>query len=72
MILIEIIQRIVHDIIHAIYWFITARDCEHCVYSKRDVHWYGTIFYIKCTLPYANEDECKDSITRVHFKKKEG
>ena len=70
MILIELIQKAVREVASALFWLITARDCEHCIYGERKCHWHGCGFYTECTLPYANEDECKDSITRVAFVRK--
>ena len=50
-------------------WILTARDCRHCYYGRCECYYSGNEWM--CDLPDHREvRKCQDSITMVHFKRK--
>ena len=47
-----------------IIWIFTARDCEHCKWSYKN-YWDESV----CSRHSEEEEECKESIHRKHFKR---
>lgn len=68
MILIEKIWWLMRQVARGVVWFITARDCKHCMYGRYSYNSWRQ--HYECSISIDDVINCKDSVTRCHFKRK--